>query len=67
MCGLAKRLELVKEGENEVDRVGASVAVGVLSSFPGCAHSLAQRISNDIENNWRILSQQLYSMSLLFM
>lgn len=59
MCGLAKRLEIVKDGENELDEVGSVFAVGVLTKFPGCVHSLAQKISNDIENNWKIVSQQL--------
>lgn len=61
MCGLAKRLEIVKEGENEFDEVGSTFSIGVLTKYPGCAHTLAQKISNDIEHNWKIISQQLYN------
>lgn len=62
MCGLTKRLEIVKDGENDMDEVSSKYAIGVLSSFPGCVHSLSKRISDDIENNWKIISQQLYMM-----
>lgn len=60
MCGLSKRLELVKDGENELDEVNSTFSVGVLTSFPGTVHSLAQKISADIESNWKIISQQLF-------
>lgn len=65
MCGLSKRLELVKEGENEIDEVNSTFSVGVLASFPGSVHSLAQKLSADIESNWKILSQQLFPFLLL--
>lgn len=62
MCGLTKRLDIVKDGENDMDEVSSKYAIGVLASFPGCVHSLSKRISDDIENNWKIISQQLYRM-----
>ena len=65
MCGLSKRLELVKDGENEMDEVNSTFSVGVLASFPGSVHSLAQKLSTDIESNWKIISQQLYPFLLL--
>ena len=67
MCGLHKRLEIVKEGENEMDGVGSVFAVGVLTKYPGSVHILAQKLSNDIENNWKIISQQLYSLEFALM
>ena len=65
MCGLHKRLDIVREGENEMDGVGSEFAVGVLTKYPGSVHILAQKLSNDIENNWKIISQQLYPFGSL--
>ena len=65
MCGLHKRLDIVKEGENEMDSVGSVFAVGVLTKYPGSVHILAQKLSNDIENNWKIISQQLYPLDFV--
>lgn len=56
---MARRLDLVRAGENVLDVAGSQFAVGVLAGMPEATHVLAQRLSADIENNWRIISQQL--------
>ena len=60
MCGLARRIQLVKKGENTCDIAGCKFAVGVLASYSGCAHALSQQLTNDMDHNWSIISQQLY-------
>ena len=65
LCGMARRLDLVRAGENVLDVAGSQFAVGVLAEMPEATHVLAQRLSTDIENNWRIISQQLYGFRSL--
>ena len=59
LCGLTRRLSSVRQGENELDEAESRYAVGVLVSWKGATHVLAQKLNMDIENNWRIISQQL--------
>lgn len=63
LCGMARRLDLVRSGENVFDVAGSQFAVGVLVRMPEATHVLAQRLSTDIENNWRVISQQLWWIS----
>ena len=62
MCGLARRIQMVRKGENTCDVAGCKYAVGVLASYSGGAHALSQRLTNDMDHNWSILSQQLYAL-----
>ena len=50
MCGLARRIQVVKKGENTCDVAGCKFAVGVLASYSGCAHALSQRLTNDMDH-----------------
>lgn len=59
MCGLARRIQVVKKGENIYDISGCKFAVGVLASYPGCVHALSQRLTDDMNHNWSIISKQL--------
>lgn len=65
LCGLSRRLSAVRQGENDLDEAGSRYAVGVLVSWKGATHVLAQKLSMDIENNWRIISQQLFLWCIL--
>ncbi|KNB41894.1 hypothetical protein JH06_4583 [Blastocystis sp. subtype 4] len=56
MCGLARRIQVVKKGENTCD---------IAASYSGCAHALSQQLTNDMDHNWSIISQQLSSMNAL--
>ena len=59
ICGLEKRLQSIRDGCNATDEAEVQFSIGVLTSFPGSAQILAQQVSKDIENNWRVVSQQL--------
>lgn len=59
MCGIAKRMEAVKKGENAADISGSRFAVGVLADYPGCSHALSQRLTRDVNQNWGVISQNL--------